>query len=147
MQASTKARYALRILVDMTAYQGHGNVKIKDISARQNISVKYIEQIVVTLNKLGIVKGERGPNGGYTVNGDPSKITAGDVLRLIDGPSCPAPCNPANGPICPMINTCPTEEIWRRIGEAADAILDEYTLSDLAKKQASVITIDDGYYI
>ena len=147
MQASTKARYALRILTDMAAYQGHGNVKIKDISARQNISVKYIEQIVVTLNKIGLVKGERGPNGGYRLNGDPAKISAGDVVRLIDGPSCPAPCNPDNGPVCPMKDSCPTEEIWRRIGEAADSIMDEYSLSDLAKKQTCIITVNDAYFI
>jgi len=138
MQVSAKARYALRLITDMAAYSSNGKVKIKDVSERQGISVKYLEQVVTALARAGYVKGERGPQGGYVLNIDPSKVTAGDIIRLIDGPSCPAPCMHSDGTVCPHSSNCPTEEIWRRIGDAADEIMDAYTVEDLAGKLRSV---------
>ena len=77
---STKSRYALRMLVDIAAFQDAGKVKIKDISSRQDISVKYLEQIISVLSKSDIVKGERGPQGGYVLTRPASKITVAEVV-------------------------------------------------------------------
>lgn len=134
MQISTKARYALRIMIDLAAHSSGNKVKIREVSERQNISVKYLEQVITSLSKAGMVNGERGPQGGYVITVDPSAVTAGDVIRLIDGPSSPAPCHGPDGEDCPMSGRCASEEMWARIEKATDEILDSYTLSDLAER-------------
>ena len=73
------------MLVDLAAHHGQGNVKIKDISQRQEISLKYLEQIITILSKAGYVKGERGPQGGYSLSKDPKDITAADIIMLVIG--------------------------------------------------------------
>jgi len=134
MQISTKARYALRIMIDLAAHSAGGKVKIREISERQNISVKYLEQVINALSKAGLVTGERGPQGGYVITVDPSSITAGDIIRLVDGPTSPAPCHTPDGGTCPMSGRCASEEMWSRIEEATDSILDSYRISDLAER-------------
>lgn len=128
MQPSVKARSALRLLIDMTAYSDAGNVKVKDISRRQGISVKYLEQIVAVLSKEGFVAGERGPQGGYRLCVDPHQTTAGDVIRAVDGPVITEPEGTPSS----------TDDIWRRIGMSANAILDDYTLADLAESELRI---------
>lgn len=89
MIVSTKTRYAIRMLADISVYQDSGKVKIKDISSRQDISTKYLEQIVTILSKNGIVKGERGPQGGYRLTRPASDITVAEIVRLIEGDLLP----------------------------------------------------------
>lgn len=89
MIVSTKTRYAIRMLADISVYQDSGKVKIKDISSRQDISTKYLEQIVTILSKNGIVKGERGPQGGYRLTRPASDITVAEVVKLMEGDLLP----------------------------------------------------------
>ena len=79
MKYSTKSRYALRLMVDLTLHGNGDDIALKDISERQNISVKYLEQIVSVLGKAGMLKSVRGPQGGYKLAKDPSEYTAGDI--------------------------------------------------------------------
>lgn len=147
MQLSTRTRYALRMMVDMTLYEAYGNVKIKDISKRQDISVKYLEQIITTLSKAGYVRGERGPQGGYRLGMDPKDITAGMIVRLMEGGTAPAPC--AKGEDCPRASECVTSDLWKRISAAVDEILDSTTIADLAenaRKQNLVTIVDSPEY-
>lgn len=137
------------MMVDMSLYQVYGNVKIKDISKRQDISVKYLEQIITSLSKAGYVKGERGPQGGYRLGMDAKDITAGMIVRLMEGGTAPAPC--IKGEACPRASECATTNLWRRISEAVDEILDSTTIEDLAEdaKRQNIVTILDSpeYYI
>ncbi len=92
MKYSTKSRYALRLMVDLTLHGNGDYIALKDISERQNISVKYLEQIVSVLGKAGMLKSVRGPQGGYKLAKDPSEYTAGDILRITEGNLAPIPC-------------------------------------------------------
>jgi len=112
-----------------------GNVKVRDISRRQEVSVKYLEQVIAALSKEGFVTGERGPQGGYRLRIDPAEVTAGDVVRAMDGPSC------TEG------DAKPYSEIWSRIGTAVDAVLDDYTIADLAEKEAEIRTSKGPEYL
>ena len=85
MKISTKGRYALRMLLDLAEHQGDGYIALKDIAQRQEISKKYLEQIVPILNRAEILKTNRGFQGGYRLAKSPEKLTAGDILRATEG--------------------------------------------------------------
>lgn len=147
---STRTRFAIQMMVDMAAYESDGNVKIKDISRRQNISVKYLEQIITVLSKAGLVKGERGPQGGYRLGVRPDSITAGAIVRLMEGDQ-QEPASSDAGAECPWIAQCVNLGLWARIDESVDSILDGTTISDLiefARKEGLMDLVDSPeYYI
>ena len=89
MKISTKGRYALRMLLDLAEHQNCGYIALKDIAKRQNISKKYLEQIIPVFNKTGFLKTNRGSQGGYQLAKTPDKYTVGDVLRLTEGNQSP----------------------------------------------------------
>lgn len=89
---STKGRYALRVMIDIGRHQNAAPVSVKDISSRQDISVKYLEQVVSILSKAGLIRSFRGNAGGYKLNVDPEKCTAGDILRVCEGSLSPVVC-------------------------------------------------------
>ncbi len=131
MNFSTKSRYALRMLVDIAAHQDNGKVKIKDISSRQDISQKYLEQIITTLSKYDLVRGERGPQGGYILTRPASDISVAEVVRLIEGGLSPVPCIKENGVECDNKDNCTTLDMWMRIEEAVTKIMTETSIQDL----------------
>lgn len=135
------------MMVDLATYEADGNVKIKDISRRQDISVKYLEQIITALNKAGFVKGERGPQGGYRLGMRPDKITAGMIVRLMEGNgSASAQEGRAE---CPWIAKCVDMGLWSKIDEAVDAILDGTTIADLidlARREKLMDLLDGPEY-
>lgn len=152
VSVSTKTRYALCMLIDIAAYQDSGNVKIKDISSRQDISVKYLEQIVTALSKAGIVKGERGPQGGYTLTRSASEITVAEVVILLDGGVSPASYVKDGGVEHDVKDRCSTLDMWVRIDKAVMDIMNETTIQDLVDDAVSkgVIKLDcqlPEYYI
>ncbi len=132
------------MLVDMAVHESRGNVKIKDVSKRQGVSVKYLEQIVSILSGAGYVRGERGPQGGYRLGVPPENITAGMVVRLMEGTEGPAPC--IRGPGCERTADCVTKELWERVDRAVYEVLDSTTVADLAKKaiKNSILQIEDS---
>ena len=92
MKISTKGRYALRLMIDLAEHDNGGYTALKDISARQKISLKYLEQIVIQLSKSGFLESVRGSQGGYRLAKKPSKYTAGDILRVTEGTLAPVVC-------------------------------------------------------
>ena len=93
MKVSTKGRYALRLMVDLGVNGGEDKyISLKDISARQNISIKYLEQIVTPLHRAGLVRSVRGAQGGYRLSRKADKYTAGEILRAIEGSFAPIAC-------------------------------------------------------
>ena len=143
---STKTRYALRMLVDIAAYQSAGKVKIKDISERQDISQKYLEQIVTILSKCDLVRGERGPQGGYVLTRPASQITVAEVVTQIEGGVSPAPCIKDGFVDCDRKDRCTTLDMWMRIEKAVHQIMSETTIQDLLDdaNRKGIITISDG---
>ena len=92
MRFSTKSRYALRLMEELAQRNSDCCVSIKEISESQNISLKYLEQIVTPLARAGLVAGERGSHGGYRLTRPPEEYTAGEIIRAIEGPTVPVPC-------------------------------------------------------
>ena len=120
-------------MLDIAANGTRGNIKIKDISRRQGISVKYLEQIITILNKGGYVKIERGPQGGYRLAAKPGEITAGMIFRLMEGDSSQAPYPEDEMSEAPYSAVCITTILWKRLSDAVDEVLDGTTLADMLK--------------
>ena len=136
MKISTKGRYALRLMLDLALHDSDAPVRIKDIAARQDISDKYLEQIISSLNKAGYVKSIRGPQGGYALQQTPDKYTIGMILRLTEGSLSPVECLDDNGAICDREENCVTQILWKKLDDAIKGVVDNITLEDLMNWQA-----------
>lgn len=130
MTISTKGRYALRIMMDLGAHIGE-TVKLRDIAARQDISEKYMEQIIAVLNKSGYVRSTRGAQGGYQLVKQPQEYTVGMILRLTEGSLAPVECLAENALPCERNGRCATVEVYRRIYDAVNDVIDNITVQDL----------------
>ena len=139
MKISTKGRYGVRLMIDLAIHNTGEAVKLKDISLRQEISEKYLEQIVASLNKAGFVRSIRGAQGGYVLAKDPQQITVGDILRTIEGSLAPVECLMEGAPVCPREAKCATVKLWRELYDAINNVVDKYTIADLANKQKSEV--------
>ncbi len=135
MRISTKGRYALRLLIDIAANSSDKPVSIKDVSEREHISDKYLEQIISILNSAGIVRSVRGPQGGYLLRKKPEDITAGMILRLTEGTISPVPCAEEDGPTCDHMSVCSTYGLWKRLNQAISDVLDTTTIADLVTQK------------
>ena len=133
VKISTKGRYALRLMLDLALTNSDGYVKIKDIAKRQNISEKYLEQIVNILSKAGFVKSIRGASGGYKLTIDPKDYTVGMIIRLTEGSLAPVSCVEFEDNDCDRYNTCATVEVWKRLNDAISSVVDSITLEELVK--------------
>lgn len=135
MKISTKGRYALRMLIDLAQHQNEGFIALKDIAARQNISKKYLEQIVPILNKSDILNTNRGYQGGYRLAKTPDKYTVGNILRLTEGSLAPVACLDYNPAGCERSVECPTLPIWEGLNKVICDYLDGITLQDIIDMQ------------
>ena len=131
MKISTKGRYALRLMLDIAANDTGEPVRIRDIAARQEISVKYLEQIVSVLVKAGYVKSVRGPQGGYRLTKSPGEYPLGDILRLTEGGLAPVDCLEGDVNQCSRAGDCITLRFWKKLDEAIREVTEGYTLEDL----------------
>ena len=131
MKISTKGRYALRLMLDL-AMNGENNVvRIKDIAERQQISDKYLEQIISVLNNAGYVRSTRGPQGGYSLRKAPEEYPVGDILRLTEGSLAPVECLATAENPCPKQQKCATIMLWEKVDKAIRDVVDHVTLQDL----------------
>lgn len=135
MKISTKGRYALRMLLDLAEHQGDSYIALKDIAARQEISKKYLEQIVPLLNRSDVLRTNRGFQGGYRLAQSPDKYTVGDILRITEGSLAPVACLDQEPNECLRCNECLTLDVWKGLGEVIDGYLDGITLQDILDKQ------------
>ena len=135
MKISTKGRYALRLMLDL-AYNHTGSfIPIKNISQRQDISDKYLEQIITQLSRAGLVKSARGAQGGYMLAKEPQEYTVGEILRLLEGNLAPVACVDDTKEACTRTDECVTMEVWREIKDAVNKVVDNITLADLVEQQ------------
>ena len=132
MKISTKGRYALRLMTDLAVNDTGENISIRSIAKRQNISVKYLEQIISVLHKAGFVISERGSGGGYRIAGDPKNYTVGMVLRLTEGSLTVTSCTENERHVCERYGSCPTVKVWERLNKAISDVVDNITIADLA---------------
>lgn len=133
MKISTKGRYALRLMLDLALNDTGETIRIKDIAARQEISEKYLEQIIAVLNKAGYVKSVRGPQGGYRLARKPKDYTVGMILRLTEGSLAPVSCLDDDPNECSRQEDCVTIYIWEKLYAAINSVVDKYTLADLVE--------------
>ena len=131
MKISTRGRYALRLMLDIAVNSATRPVSIKDIAKRQDISDKYLEQIVSVLNKAGFVKSIRGPQGGYKLTKRPEQYTVGMILRLTEGSLAPVSCLDDEVNMCDRQEECVTLILWRKLDDAIKSVIDNVTLADL----------------
>ena len=131
MKISTRGRYALRLLVDLAQHQHQGYVSLKEISDRQDISKKYLEQIVPMLTRSGLLHTNRGNRGGYMLAVPPEDCSVGAVLRATEGSLAPVSCLEFETNDCPRAGSCATLFIWEGLNRTVTAYLDGITLRDI----------------
>jgi Rrf2 family transcriptional regulator, cysteine metabolism repressor len=135
MKISFKCDYALKILLDLACSYRHGITQIKDIAKRQDIPERFLEQIITMLKSAGYIKTVRGPKGGVFLAKDPSKITLGEIVRLMEGPTSPIACvsRTAYGK-CDFEQKCVFKPIWASIRDRINDVVDHITFQELAEK-------------
>lgn len=141
MKISSKGRYALRMMIDLAQHNTGEWISLKDISARQGISLKYLEQIVTNLTKSGMLLSSRGPQGGYMLAKTPDKYTAGQILRVIEGNLAPIACLDSETNLCERQSICPTLHFWEGLYDVINKYVDSVTLEDLANSAQ----VDPGF--
>ena len=135
MKISTKGRYAVRVMLDLALNDNGTCIKMKDIAARQNLSEKYLEQIIAMLNKAGYVSSVRGAQGGYRLALAPEKYTVGMILRLTEGSMAPVACLDSEIVDCDRADTCETLDVWKQLYDAINEVIDGVTIADLMEKR------------
>jgi len=133
MKISTKGRYALRLMLDLAINYTGEYISIKSIAARQEISEKYLEQIITQLNRAGFVRSVRGAQGGYMLAKAPAEYTVGMILRLMEGSLAPVSCVEEDE-TCDRASRCVTQDVWLKIQEAVENVVDNITLADLVAR-------------
>ena len=131
MLISTKGRYALRLMIDVALNARSGPVSIREISQRQDMPLKYLEQLTRSLVKAELLNSTRGQRGGYTLSRPAGQITAGQILRAAEGDVAPTYCLEEGAKECPRAQMCSTLDFWKGLDRVIDEYLDGYTLEDL----------------
>ena len=134
MKISTKGRYALRLMLDLALADPSEPVPLRDVAQRQDISDKYLEQIVTPLSRAGLVRSVRGAGGGYLLTREPKDYTVGEILRPLEGSLAPVSCVDGSE-CCGRAEQCVTLDVWREIQQAVSGVVDHITLADLVEKQ------------
>jgi Rrf2 family cysteine metabolism transcriptional repressor len=134
MKISTRARYGTRAMLDLALHQGEGPVMVKDIAQRQQISSRYLEQLLFTLKLAGMVRSTRGNRGGFTLAKKPTQIKLLDIVETLDGSIAPVGC--VDEPdLYPRSRFCAAHDVWSEVKKAASKVLQSITLEELAKRQ------------
>ncbi len=132
MKLSTKGRYGLKAMFDLALHYGDGPISLKSVAERQLISDHYLEQLIASLRKSGLVKSVRGAQGGYMLADSPSKITVGDIIRVLEGPLGPSDCVLEDEPSsCDRADCCVTRTVWERIRLSISEVIDSITLQTM----------------
>ena len=140
MKISTKGRYGLRAFIDLAMHEEGTPVSINSISLRQNISERYLEQLMAKLKKAGLVKSVRGATGGYVLTKSPSEVSVGDVLRALEGGLEPVACvSCSSEETCENEYTCAAKYVWQKINESITNTVDGITIQTLVEKSIDLV--------
>lgn len=135
MMISSRGRYCLRVMTDLAEHQGEGYIPMKDVAARQDISLKYLEKILPVLVKNGIVEGLQGKTGGYRLKRKPEEYKFSEILRLTEGTLAPVACLDCGTAPCNRAAQCKTLPVWTELDRIINSYLDSVTIADLLQKQ------------
>lgn len=138
MMISTKGRYALRVMLDLADHNTGEYIPLKDIAHRQEISVKYLENILASLSRVNLVDAARGKGGGYRLAKDPADYTTGEIIRLAEGSLASVACLKGEKQGCEKAGHCRALPLWQGLDQVIDQYLDSYSLADLQKQQAQL---------
>lgn len=133
MKISTRGRYAIRLLQDIAAQDTSGNCTLKSIADRQEISVKYLEQIAKDLARAGVLDASHGRGGGYRIHGSAADYTVYDILRIVEDSVSPVACLDSAENTCPRREACVTLPLWSGLDEVIRDYLQKFTIADLVK--------------
>lgn len=133
MTISTRGRYAARAMLDLALHRDDGKVLLKDIAARQEVSARYLEQVMIRLKAAGLVTSARGAQGGFALARPPKDIKLSDVIRAVEGSIAPVQCVDAPTE-CSRATSCVTRDVWVEMERAATAILESVTVQDLVER-------------
>lgn len=135
MKFSTKSRYGLRAMIELSLNYNQSPVSVKTIAEHQGISEAYLEQIMSALTRRGLAKSIRGVQGGYLLARNPAKIKVGDIIRALEGPIVPVECVNKEDPIeCERYENCVSRLVWEKVRDVVDEALDSLTLQDLSNQ-------------
>lgn len=137
MKISTKARYALRIMIDMAQHNGEGYIPLKTIAERQNISKRYLDQIMLLLNKTDFLLTAKGAQGGYMLAKEADNYTLADIINATEGGFAPLSCLESNSTFCENWDNCIAKEPWSGLYEVMTNYLNNITLQDILNKHSS----------
>lgn len=121
-------------MLDLALNSNGECIKVKDIAARQELSEKYLEQIIAALSRAGYVKSVRGAQGGYRMTKAPEEYTIGMILRVTEGSLAPVACLDEGAEVCERCDTCETLAVWKQVADAIDNVVDNITIADLANQ-------------
>lgn len=132
MKLSTKGRYGVKAMFELSLSDGKGPIALNNIAEKQRISVSYLEQLFSSLRKAGLVKSIRGAQGGYVLGKKPKDITVGDIIRTLEGSLAPSDCvGDDESKECNRANQCVTRIVWERIRDSVNDVIDTMTLQDM----------------
>lgn len=134
MMISTKGRYALRVMIDLASQNSRAYIPLKEITARQNISTKYLESILSSLVKANFIVGIRGKGGGYRLTKDPTEYSVGSILKLTEGSLAPVSCLQEKNSLCARRDECPTRPMWEKLDQMIDDYFESITLDQLLQQ-------------
>ena len=138
MMISTRGRYALRVMIDLAEHSDGGYIPMKDVAARQEISLKYLERILPVLAKNNLIEGVQGKGGGYRLTRPPEAYPVGEILRLTEGDLAPVACLENGSTPCGRSIECRTIEMWSRLNQMINDFFDGITIADLMRTEPSI---------
>ena len=130
MKISTRGRYGTRMMLDLAAHHDQGPTPLREIARRQDLSVKYLEQLIIPLKAAGYIRSVRGARGGYTLARKPDKISVGQIIKVLEGGLSLVDCV-EDPKVCEREKNCPTRDIWLRMSERLMEELSSLTLRDV----------------
>jgi len=134
MKISTKVRYGARAMLELASHYGKGPIDLKEIAKKEDISLKYLEQVIIPLRTAGLVKAIRGSKGGYSLAKSPSEIWLNDLVEILEGPLDLIEC--LNNPnTCRKVQTCVTRDVWKDVQEAIYKVFHSITLEDMLNRK------------
>jgi len=145
MKLSSRSRYGLRAILDLALEYGKGPLQIKTIANREDISNKYLEQLMSILKTSGLVRSLRGPKGGYLLAKPPNEIKLREVFTVLEGPLVTVECL-QHPEFCPRCAECITRQVWSQVQDAMLNVLESINLQDLVDRARSINT-SDAYHI
>ncbi len=134
MKLSTKIRYGTRAILELASRFGEGPIELKEIARSQDISIKYLEQVIIPLRTAGMVKSARGSKGGYSLAKPPSEICLFDVVETLEGPLYLVDCI-KDSKLCRRSSSCVTRDIWGDVSEALHRVLKSITLEEMVRRK------------